>query len=327
MIYAAFLSIVLLGISILGRVDGPGARPPASCSPAAFTWAVFLKRAELIGMLSVGEHERHGALRLGLAGSAASGLARRFSRGALARACAASPAAGAEWNRARRPLAHGQPARPRPDSLLGSARALADHRYREARGTVAAFEATSTGASSPSGRSTAKEPPPQAAARPAPTRSPKRPAAAPPSRDSYWQAKALLADADRNQRLHGTRWSERDLQRFAAEDRKLLEGSRDPADHAHRGGYERSRFEALRGPEREQAEAEIEKGRKRDLQRLAVSTEVPGRIVGRGRAAAERIRQGTEGDAPQRRERLRALRRERRSGDHLHPRRNLSRGG
>ena len=34
--------------------------------------------------------------------------------------------------------------------------------------------------------------------------------------------------------------------------------NKDPAEHAHRAGYERRRFEELRGPDRERAEAEIE---------------------------------------------------------------------
>ena len=62
-IYAAFLSIVLLGISILGRVDGSGGSATGFLLSCAFTWAVFLKRAELIGLLSVGEPEHHAASR------------------------------------------------------------------------------------------------------------------------------------------------------------------------------------------------------------------------------------------------------------------------
>ena len=119
-------------------------------------------------------------------------------------------------------------------------------------------------------------------------------AQAPPIAERYQQAKELLARVDRNQSRLGERFSERDLRRYEDEDAELLRSSRDPADHAHRAGYERDRFEALKGPERERAEAEIEKARKRDSKRLALVSEVPGRIVGRGRAAAERVRQGAE---------------------------------
>ncbi|HWB68673.1 MAG TPA: hypothetical protein VG518_01725, partial [Solirubrobacterales bacterium] len=52
-VYAAFLSVVLLGISILGRSGGSGGFLLAT----AFCWAVFLKRADLVGWLSIGDHE------------------------------------------------------------------------------------------------------------------------------------------------------------------------------------------------------------------------------------------------------------------------------
>ena len=136
-----------------------------------------------------------------------------------------------------------------------------------------------------------------------------------PERERYERARELLARADRNQRSFGERWGQRDLERFAAEDRALLEGSRDPADHAHRAGYERASFEALRGPERERAEEAIEKARRRDRRRLEVAADPPGRIAGRGRQAAETLRQRSEGSAPQRREHLRGLRRERRAAN------------
>ena len=119
--------------------------------------------------------------------------------------------------------------------------------------------------------------------------------AAAPGEERYRAAKQLLAGAERNQRRLGLRWSDQDLERFAAEDRELLKRSRDPADHAHRAGYERAQFESLRGPEREHAEAAIEKARRRDLKRVEVASEPPGRIIGRGRLAAERVRQGVEG--------------------------------
>ena len=44
-IYAAFLSVVLLGIVILGSVDGAGGSATGFLLSAAFSWAVFLKRA------------------------------------------------------------------------------------------------------------------------------------------------------------------------------------------------------------------------------------------------------------------------------------------
>jgi hypothetical protein len=129
----------------------------------------------------------------------------------------------------------------------------------------------------------------------------------------------------RNEDRLGERWSDRDLQGFAQKDRELLESSSEPKDHAHRAGISRSSFEELRGPERERAEVEIEKARKRDLARLSVS-EPGSRATDRPRLAVERVRQGLDGSNSERRSELQRLRRERRSSEHLAPRRNLSRG-
>jgi hypothetical protein len=348
-IYAAFLSVVLLGISILGSVNGPSTGFLLTC---AFTWSVFLKRAELIGWMSIGDLEGSTSRGFGFGHFAAMRIAGRMARvpTGAARGLAhrvvhlgrGRAALGAEVTR--------ETAR---SSLRGSARALADQRYREARETVSAAEARPpaakrgekgvTGAKRtrrPGGAPAKPEAPDTRQAGPgarpeapgtqhaAAGAGAKAVAPAPPSAERYRQAKELVARADRNQSRLGQRWSDRDLERFEAEDRKLLESSRDPTDHAHRAGYERTQFEALQGPERERAEQEIEKARKRDSRRVPVASEVPGRIVGRARQAAERARQGAEqlGGATVRREHLHRLRRDRRSRDHLAPRRNLSRG-
>jgi hypothetical protein len=211
--------------------------------------------------------------------------------------------------------------------LRSSARALADQRYKEARQTVERFEAPNSERAKSAERKTGR---PglrvEGAGGRASTQSGR--GVAPevrPSQERYEEARGLIARAERNQSRLGERWSDRDLERFAKEDRELLERSHDPADHAHRAGIERTRFEALRGPERERAEVEIEKARKRDRRRLSVSE--PGqKIADRPRVAVERVRQGLEGSGSERRTQLQRLRRERRPTDHLAPRRNLSRG-
>ena len=327
-IYAAFLSIVLLGISVLGRADGGSAT--GFLLSSAFSWAVFLKRADLIGWLTIGEVERTASKGFGLAGVAAYGIGRKLARdtGGTLRGVAHR---GVERGRERLALGAGATRETARVSLQERARGLADQRHSEARRTVAAFEASGP-ANSGSPAASADGDPPQRSA-PAPGADPRaddsrrgsRPSGT-PTRAKYEDARELLERAGRNERRSGERWSEEDLRRFAAEDRRLLENSRDPADHAHRAGYERSRFEALRGPERQRAEAEIERARRRDLTRLSVAADPPGRIVGRPRLAAERVRQGAEGARSARREQLRALRRDRHAHDYLNPRRNLSRG-
>jgi hypothetical protein len=320
-IYAAFLSIVLLGIVILGSVDGSAGSATGFLLSAAFAWAVFLKRADLIGWISVGDHEHLAGV--GIGGLAAFGLAQRLGHTPTR---AVRSATTRTVDRGRERAAHGAEATRRTarGASADSARALADERYREATRTVAAFESSrgpSRGTTEHRGsragdaaRFGSKSPP-------APTAAVDRPI---PER--YRAAKELLARAERNAERGGERWSKRDLARFAAEDRELLQRSKDPADHAHRAGYERSRFEQLKGPERERAEQQIEKARKRDVQRLALATEQPGRAGGRPRQLVERVRQSAEGNGSTRRAHLRTLRRERRSLDHLQPRRNLSRG-
>jgi hypothetical protein len=322
-IYAAFLSTVLLGISIIGRLDSPSGSATGFLLSAAFSWAVFLKRAELIAWLSVGEPDRAAHGTVALPALAAYGIGRRVSnaaRGGSRNLSARTIAA----NRERRTLGATATRATAKDSLRASALALADQRHGEARRTVTTYE-RSKSATAP--RHTLNVTPASpGSANPQGRQPPKRQPANPPSRERYEEAKALLERAADNKRETGQRWTKADLQRFAAEDRRLLQRSSDPADHAHRAGYECSRFEALRGPERERAEAEIERARRRDLKRLAVADEPPGRIVGRPRLAAERLRQTKDGEAAARRERLRSLRRERRFREHPVLRRNLSRG-
>jgi hypothetical protein len=334
-VYAAFLSIVLLGIVILGAVDGPGGSATGFLLSAAFSWAVFLKRSDLIGWISVGDHEHLAGV--GVGALAGFGLARRVGR---APTRTARTATGNARERIRERTALGAEATRRTagDAVGRSARALANQRYQEAERTVAAYEFESAqGAARPAAAERfahTKAPTPAGASEPAPVlkascrdpQAPPPPDLDRPTPERYRAAKDLVATARRNEERGGERWSKRDLARFVAEDRELLRHSEDPADHAHRAGYERSRFEELKGPERERAEQQIEKARKRDVQRLEVATEKPAPPVGEGRQALERVRQSADGEGTARRAHLRGLRRERRSRDRLAPRRNLSRG-
>lgn len=327
MIYAVFLSVVLLGISILGQVEGPGGGATGFLMSSAFSWAVFLKRAELVGWISIGETDRQSGGGLAPGGIAAFALARRISQSGTG-ALSGVGRRGGHWTRARAAERGEATRETAKGSLQKSARALAEQRYRQAKHTVKKFEGSSA-------RSSGRRQGPARAARREQASSARKEGTDASSgadrrqgvdRERYEQARDLLSGVDRNQRLHGQRWSERDLERFEAEDRELLKRSRDPADHAHRAGYDRAEFEALRGPDREGAEAAIEKATKRDRQRLDVAGNVPGRVVGRPRQAIEGLRQQREGDGPDRRERLQRLRRDRRAAPHLAARRNLSRG-
>jgi hypothetical protein len=350
-IYAAFLSVVLLGIVVLGSVDGSGGSATGFLLSAAFSWAVFLKRGDLIGWISVGEHERLAGL--GVGGVAGFALGRRAAR-TPARAARSATVAGARQARDRGRLGTEATRRTARGSLDDSAQALAEVRLREARETVEAYESraatpASPGAAAKTGRRPSGPPTrsarvpegkvsaPPGTGRRASTASGTGPntdsgqpsaSAGAPSPERYRAAKELVARATRNEERGGGRWARRDLSGFAREDRELLRHSTDPADHSHRIGMERTRFEQLEGPDRERAAEQIEKARRRDIKRAEISADPDSTSIReRPRLALERIRQATDGDGPKRREHLRSLRRERRSRDHLTPRRNLSRGG
>ena len=138
-IYAAFLSVVLLGIAILGRLGGSGGSATGFLLAAAFAWSVFLKRAELIGWLSVGEAD--GQAHLGLApGIAAFAIARRLKRTTTGTVAGAARRT-AQWYRTRSEEGGAATRATAEDSLRGRARALAEVRHGEARRTVSEFEA------------------------------------------------------------------------------------------------------------------------------------------------------------------------------------------
>ncbi len=287
-IYAAFLAVVVLGIAILGQVGDGGGAATGFLLACAFTWAIFLKRAEMVGWMSIGDvrHE-HGAVGRVAAVAIGSKLGSVAARGA-----GQGGRRAGRWASARGAEREAATARVAGDAMRERASALGDQRYREAQQTVKAFEGR--GDRPPEGRES----------------------------ERYRRAQALIAKADENQRTLGRRWDDADLGRFAEEDRRLLADSRNPADHAHRAGYSRARFEQLSGEERQRAEEAIEKAIKRDKRRVGVISERPGRIAG----LRERARQSSSPhEIAERHRHLRELRRARRVP--AATRRHLSRGG
>jgi hypothetical protein len=325
-IYAAFLSIVLLGIAILGQVDGPGGSATGFLLACAFSWSVFLKRAHLVGWFSVGEAEKVAG-----GGVAAQLAALGLARGALRQGGAAVRGAargGRGWVGARGAERAQLTTETARESLGASARALAERRHGEARHLVAAFESRSAHAwprqqVSPQGAKGDLTATPRRAGSVA--------RASRPPTETEWRryesAKALLERTAFEERRTGERFSSADLTRYAQEDRELLRRSSDPADHAHRIGLDRRQFEELRGVERERAIEGIEKARSRDQRRLEVASGEPGRVRGRARRLAEGTEQRQEESPAERRERLARLRRQRRASPETSHRRNLSRGG
>lgn len=367
-VYAAFLSVVLLGMAIFGSL-GDATGFLLTC---AFAWAVFLKRVSLVSWMSVGDIEGGRAISP-VAQIAAYAMGRRLTK-------SVSGTIRGTGHRTAQALRRGHGGGPenRPSTmerLNKSARGLADHRYREATQTVSAFEgagrareaaaagATATGSAAVAyasrqgasstrkdangaGRTSGKK------GKPVGERAggKKGKPVGDKERQRYSQARELLARVNDNERKLGRRWSDRDLQRFAAEDRELLASSRDPADHAHRAGYERSQFESLRGEDRERAEEAIAKATKRDREQLVVASERPERVVGGRHEAVDRARRikreavkgepkesggrtgedadgkAAEGTGHDRTVMPERIRRHRREAAHRAHRRNMSRG-
>jgi hypothetical protein len=291
-VYAAFLSVVLLGISIFGQVGGSTAT--GFLLACAFTWAVFLKRDDLIGWMSVGDVE-----------SGARG--------------------GHGFSHAKFMALH--QAHRLPGSAIGAMQGLGRAGWRTLRGTgrvghtLASRGIARTDEGAEVTRRTARE-------------SLRRSARVlGEQRDLVGGRELVNREGPVGRRAPvGRRLTEEDLDRLEAEDRELLTRPRRPGDHVdhvHRVGYTREGFEQLHDAPRHQAEEKIDRAIERDRQRLYVTSKPPGRVVGRSQQAAEWVRQRREGAAPDRRAHLQQLRRERREEDlnAMVRRRNLSRGG
>lgn len=329
-VYAAFLSIVLLGIRIFGAVDGPVGSATGFLLSSAFTWAVLLKREQLVGWLKVGDEQRHGSAMSHVGAHHAANLGGRVV-GAPWRGLKGVAKRSGQAAKRRARLGGEATRQTARDAVRDKGRGLADSRYYEAAETVAAYE--KGGKKSPLSRVAKAALRERDESRRDPEGNPDWRARLPkrrvkkPTEESYAQAKQVLSRAEKNQKTLGTRFSPRDLKQNEEADRSLLANSRNPADHAHRVGLQRSEFEALRGPAREQAEGRIEQARERDVKRVKVAEEVPGRVVGRFRQTAERGRQAAEEvfdpTVGSRSGQLKGIRRERRLAA---SRRGLSRG-
>lgn len=366
-VYAMFLSVVLMGITVLGKVNGPAGSSTGFLLSCVFAWAVFLKRSEVIGWMRLGEGESGGSHGFGMGHYHAMQWGERIG-GMPVGALRGLGRRTARWRRARRGDAAEATTGSAQGALRKSARALADNRLGDAKDVVASYEAAhgkggkgrkgkaGAGPSSADGKRAEKggeassrggsrgaAPDADAGARPlvgtsrtsgkrgSPAAKQKAQQATQqvPSEERYRAAKELIGRAQRNERQGGERWSDKDLKRFEGEDRELLRGKGGAAEHAHRIGMSRAKFESLQGPERHEAEAEIKRARKRDAQRSRLVSETPGRIVGGSRRAAERMRQqrAVLAGAGDRYQHLRRVRGERRAAERQRLRRNVSRGG
>jgi hypothetical protein len=276
-IYAAFLSIVLLGFSILGRVGGSGGFLLAT----AFAWAVFLKRVELVGWLSIGElevsqplafHRQLMALEMG----------RRMLRNVT------GPIRGGAGGRGG--------GGPQPASRAEDPRATSMKRLRSSslgistRDPAPAAAGASASAAPGHGGGDAGRPGPQASLGPhahaeaagTSARAPRDPERAEWDEEGAGERHRnpgeYVEEAARGrERPDGEREGDLfDVRRREGDESRP--GGQDPAHPIRREDGRPSELKKGGAPERARVEESVEKGRGREAERLEVGSQVPGRV-------------------------------------------------
>ena len=332
---------------------------------AALWWAVFLKREELVGVLSVGEGEPgsgaltrllgvYAAMRIGrqLLGPLARAGGRGGREGSRALAAAGGSFAGSG---ADRRAATGKLARAQLDR---AAKRRLDDRYRQAQRTVGVQEdrreelARAEGAraelaaKSEGLRAAAGSAPPGPARRRAKAalvaherrlEAAERGVANARERVRGGEAEAagsaaFIAAAETRRTQGGGRWGGRELARSREAIRREVDEPVSSRAHAWRVGMAPERYEALRGAERERAHREVEAGLRSDRAAFGAIPERPAGLPKRSESRRYRqVLREREGFAADRavhaggRELRRARRRSKRSTRRALPRRGLSR--
>ncbi|HWB69676.1 MAG TPA: hypothetical protein VG518_06835 [Solirubrobacterales bacterium] len=271
-VYAAFLSVVLLGVSILGRSGGSGGFLLAT----AFCWAVFLKRADLVGWLSIGDHEaghpfslHHQLMKIELGRrmlktftDPLKDVATRGRGGPPYREVSAEKEARAKAMRRLRSgalgVADAGPGGPRPRPA-----------YASARGAKAGGERASSGT-----RPERAEPARSGAGGRAERDSRERTEAARGRRDA---AESGAERPDYGVRAAEAREGEGSSLRLKGGE-ELQQGSRNPAPPAHAPDAPEPR--KMTGTERGWEEAPDRERARREVERLRTGSQVPGRVVG-----------------------------------------------
>ncbi len=254
-VYAAFLSVVLMGITTLGRPGGAIGFLLAS----AFCWAVFLKRAELIKWLSVGDTEAMRSLSVP-SQIAALALGRRVWRTATGVAGGVVGVRRGQMSRQGQPppRGSGRPGERRDgtrrsniQTISSSARGLSDRHLAEARQTVAE---TRRKYGDPK-RWKSKPPRAEAVAaeEKSSSRAPRvrRNEPSPVERVRYEKAQALIAHADRELQIRGGRGGAGPAQQgIEAESLERPRPGSNPTERMRRAALDRERPEETRDPTR-----------------------------------------------------------------------------
>jgi hypothetical protein len=337
-IYAAFLSIVLMGIATLGRPGGAVGFLLAS----AFCWTVFLKRTELVKWLSVGDVDsRPISVPSQIAALALGRRAWRTATG-VAGGLVGVPQQG---NARRRQPPRTSPERRRPserrdgtrkpeiEGLSSSARGLSDRSLAEARETVAETRrkyGDPRAWQAPTAESGRASTPTRGARSTSARRLGRGPS--PSERVRFEKAQQVVARAERDSQLQEGQEAVRGARDLAApiSERSRAEG---PRDYARRFEIDRERIEEGADSLRHETNAKrVEHKTLRDVHLLHAAMEASDSPLGRDAQLAEEASQHSEEKRnprpsnSRRVSRFRQLRRPHRERP-VAPRKDMSRGG
>jgi hypothetical protein len=350
-VYGAFLSLVLLGVGILGATGGA----TGFLLAAVFMWSVYLKRSELVGWMRIGGgNDPHGSFtRMGEVAGVALGArmvgnvtgalrsVRRRGTSSLRRGLGEGPeptGVGLKESLSEHALGvadfrNSGVSRPSAVRDGGSPRGIPSQ-ATPAVHTASAYaadpaarpEKTSTGTAG--GRQAA-------ASRPEPER--RKPSASRPVGGRPERAKEPSSPTEGAAEKAPRKPSDQDPGRFSREDRQQARPPSDPADQLRPGGFTGPQFEEgqrhgaeMQGKAREHGIEKVQKAARQDSgqdrEPAPGTSKTPARVVGGGRSAIDGIRRVKHDAGPDRRADLEQLRRKPRDPRLTRPR-HSSRGG
>jgi hypothetical protein len=284
-VYAAFLSVVLLGMTILGKV-GDATGFLLAC---AFAWAVFLKRIELIGWMSVGDVEG-GRNVSPIAQFLAWSGARRMTRTATGTVRGIGSRGAHNWRQrfGSRNEELSQRAKGRIES---SARRMSDPRIDAARAPVSGPEANRAGApqnrQAPGGGSTSSA---------APRADHRGTSAAHAAAKSFERTERYMTAAEATGMQLGGHGSDKDTKKPGAEGAPRSQ----PKSSAPQNSVNlrHAAREKARDKERQDPGRDLAKPEAQGQDQRKVPSQIPGRVVGRSGQGKKWTSQPREG-APQ----------------------------
>jgi hypothetical protein len=267
-VYAAFLSVVLFGMTILGKV-GDATGFLLAC---AFAWAVFLKRIELIGWMSVGDVEG-GRNVSPIAQFLAWSGARRVTRTATGTARGIGSRGAHNW-RQRFGNRNEEATQPTPGRLGSSARRMTEPPIGEARGPVSRPEANRGTARTAGGAPQSR----QASGNAMPMTSHRGTSPAHAAAGSFEQTERYMTAAEATGIEPGGHRNDKDKEKPSAEQASRTKST--SSDSHQRANLRHAELEKSRGRE-EQREKDLAGSRGQAQAQPKAPSQTPGRVVGR----------------------------------------------